>query len=67
MSLELNNPNLFWRWQKDVLSLLQNQQKEMEKQTSLLKLIARASGAEVEDWKPEPENLLKQRRVPITY
>merc|ERR1719500_304401 len=37
------------RWQKDVLSLLQNQQKEMEKQTSLLKLIARASGAEVED------------------
>ena len=67
MSLELNNPNLFWRWQKDVLSLLQNQQKEMEKQTSLLKLIARASRAEVEDWKPEPENLLKQRRVPITY
>jgi len=37
------------RWQKDVLSLLQNQQKEIEKQTSLLKLIAKASGAEVED------------------
>jgi len=36
-------------WQKDVLSLMQNQQKEMEKQTRLLKIIAKASGAEVED------------------
>ena len=39
----------FERWQKDVLSLLQNQQKEMEKQTKLLKVIAKASGAEMED------------------
>ena len=61
MSLEWNNPNPFWRWQKDVLTLLQNQQKEMEKQTSLLKIIARASGAELEDWEPEPENLFKQQ------
>merc|ERR1719184_254842 len=37
------------RWQKDVLLLLQNQQKEMEKQSRLLKIIAKASGAEVED------------------
>merc|ERR1719397_1646654 len=37
------------RWQKEMLSLMQKQQKEMENQTKLLKLIAKASGAEVED------------------
>merc|ERR1712032_73172 len=37
------------RWQKEMLSLMQKQQKEMENQTKLLKLIAKASGAEVEE------------------
>ena len=32
-----------------MLSLMQKQQKEMENQTKLLKLIAKASGAEVEE------------------
>ena len=48
-----------------MLRLMQKQQKEMENQTKLLKLIAKASGAEVEeDWGKTWEHIMDSLNKP---